>query len=430
MKQLLQVSRDTAKVSRPSIWRHRDLRLVIPALTISFVGDALAMIALILRVHDQGGGTAGIALLMFAFALPTVLVMGVAGQIADLFDSRPVLLVSTAVQVLACAGLAGFESRWSTYVFVAMLQCGQAVSSPTWGALTPRIAGDEDMGRVISLQRSLLAVSGIVGAAMAGLLVGTHGTSSALWVDCGTFGVVLLAAGLVRTRRGGHHQSSERYAASVDIARPRMFDGLRILKRDRLIWLIFNWTIPFIIVLEGVNVVEVFLVRDDLGASASTYGLLEGFFGAGAVAGSWAAGRLATDPARVRGALIGLAGTAVSIGLAGLAPTVAVLALCLVLVGVFNGGASAAVGPLYVLRPTDADRGKVLAAINGVSRAGSILALGLGGLIGGWLGPRTTFVGGGVCATLVVAALAHSLRGIDRAAPMRESVRAPGPGRP
>ena len=94
----------------------------------------------------------------------------------------------------------------------------------------------------------------------------------------------------------------------------------------------------------------------------------------------------------------------------------------LVLLGTFNGGANAAIGPLYVVRPADADRGKVLAAINGVSRGASILALGLGGLVGGWLGARVTFVGGSVCALLVVAALALLLRGVDRTAPARAEV--------
>ena len=45
-------------------------------------------------------------------------------------------------------------------------------------------------------------------------------------------------------------------------------------------------SIPLIIVLEGVNVVEVFLVRDNLGASPTAYGLLEACFGAGAVTGA------------------------------------------------------------------------------------------------------------------------------------------------
>lgn len=383
------------------------------------------MIVLILRVHDQGGGTVGIAGLMIAFALPTVLAMGVAGRIADAFDSRPVLLVSSAVQLLACAGLASVEDRWGTYAFVIVLQCGQAVSSPTWGALTPRIAGDEDMGRVIALQQSLRALTGITGAALAGLLVGTLGISAALWLDCGTFAVALLAAGLVRTRRGGRHETSGLYPAPVVSVRPRALDGLRVLRRDRLVWLLFAGSVPFIIVLEGVNVVEVFLVRDDLGASPTAYGLLEAFFGAGAVVGAWLAGRLASDASRVRCVLAGMAGTALSIGLAGLAPTVAVFAVCVLVLGAFNGGANAAIGPLFVLRPPEADRGKVLAAIHGVQRAGSILALGLGGLMGGWLGARATFVGAGVCSLMVVAVLFSSLRSVDRAAPLRSKVLVP-----
>jgi len=419
MKQLLQIIGDGRTSRRRSIWRHRDLRLVIPALTVSLVGDALAMIALILRVHDQGSGTTGIALLMIAFALPTVLAMGVAGHIADRFDSRPVLLVSTSIQVLACAGLASFENRWGTYAFVLLLQCAQAVANPTWVALTPRIVGEEDTGQVMALQQSLRAATGVIGAALAGVLVGTRGMSTALWIDCATFVAVLLAAGLVRTRREGSYGTSKRFAAQA-APRLRIFDGMRILKRDRLIWMIFSWTIPFIIVLEGVNVVEVFLARDELRSSATTYGLLEAFFGAGAVAGSWAAGRLTTDASRVRCVLIGLTGTALSISLAGLSATVAMLAVCLVLVGAFNGGANAAIGPLYVLRPAEADRGKVLASINGVSRAGSILALGLGGVVGSWLGPRVTFVGGGVLALLVVAALTRALRGLNQTAPAGE----------
>jgi predicted MFS family arabinose efflux permease len=282
------------------------------------------------------------------------------------------------------------------------------------------------MGRVISLQQSLRAVTGIAGAALAGLLVGTLGISAALWVDCGTFGAALLAAGLVRTRRGGGHETSGPYPAPVAQSasvRPRALDGLRVLRRDRLVWLLFAGSIPFIIVLEGVNVVEVFLVRDDLGASATAYGLLEAFFGAGAVVGAWVAGRLATDAARVRYVLVGMAGTALCIGLAGLAPTVAVFAVCLVLLGMFNGGANAAIGPLFVLRPAEADRGKVLAAISGVQRAGSVLALGLGGLVGGWLGARATFVGAAACSLVVVASLVRSLRGVDREALQPQEVR-------
>ena len=398
---------------RPSLWRHRDLRLVVPARTLSYVGDTLAMIALTLRVHDQGGGAVGIALLMAAFALPSVLMMGVAGAVADRFDSRTVLLVSTGVQVLACAGLALVAGAGPTYLLVVVLQCGQAVAGPTWGALIPRIVGDDEVGRVLALQQSLLAVTAVAGAALAGLVVGAHGTAAALWLDAATFGGLLAAAALVRTRRGG--RPADRTAGRPP--RPRTLDGLRVLRRDRLVWLVFAWTVPFVIVLEGVNVVEVFLVRDDLGASATSYGVLQGFFGAGAVGGSWLAGRCVDDGQRVRALLLGLGGTAVAIALAGVSPTVAFLAAVLVVQGVSNGAVNAALGPLYVVRTAEAERGRVLAAVTGVSRTGSVLALGLGGLVGGVLGARQTFVVSGGLALLVVVALVWSLRGVERTAP-------------
>lgn len=94
MKQTLHKS----PAANRSLWRHRDLRLVMPARALSYVGDALALFALVLRVHDQGSGTAGMAVLLAAFSLPPVLLMAVAGQVSDRFDSRRVLLASTSVE--------------------------------------------------------------------------------------------------------------------------------------------------------------------------------------------------------------------------------------------------------------------------------------------------------------------------------------------
>jgi predicted MFS family arabinose efflux permease len=98
-------------------------------------------------------------------------------------------------------------------------------------------------------------------------------------------------------------------------------------------------------------------------------------------------------------------------------PTVAFLAAVLVVLGVSNGAVNAALGPLYVVRSPEAERGRVLAAVTGVSRTGSVLALGLGGLVGGVLGARQTFVVSGGLALLVVVALVWSLRGVERTSP-------------
>ena len=414
MKQPFQKS----AAAQPSLWRHRDLRLVVPARTLSYVGDFLALFALTLRIHDHGGGTVGIALLMAAFSLPPVLLMGVAGHVADRFDSRAVLLGSTTVEMTACAALALVDGLASTLALVVMLQLGQAVSNPTWGALLPRIVGDGDMSRVAALQQGLLAATGVAGATLAGLLVGTWGVPAALWVDAASFSGLLLAAVLVRTRRGGRPAAAE--SGSPAAARTRTLDGLRIVRQDRLLWLLFIWFFPFVVVLEGVNVVEVFLVRDDLRASVTVYGVVQAVFGCGAVLGAWIAGRCTDDAARVRLLVWGLAGTAVGVAACGVAPTVVVLGAAFALVGVVNAAANAASGSLFAVRPAERDRGKVLAAVNGVSRAGSVVAMAMGALGGAVLGARGSFVVGGALSLVVLLGLVLGLRGVDRTAPAHD----------
>src|SRR5258705_5902630 len=89
----------------PSMWPFRDLRLVLPARAVSYAGVSIALVALMLRVSDDGGATAITALLL-AFALPTVVMIPFAGRIVDSYDSRTVLVWASLLQAAAGAGLA------------------------------------------------------------------------------------------------------------------------------------------------------------------------------------------------------------------------------------------------------------------------------------------------------------------------------------
>ena len=67
---------------RLHIWTSRDVRLAVPAVALSVLGDAMAMVALTLRVHASGAGPYAVAGLLLCFALPVVLTMGLAGSVA------------------------------------------------------------------------------------------------------------------------------------------------------------------------------------------------------------------------------------------------------------------------------------------------------------------------------------------------------------
>ena len=72
------------------------------------MGDEIALIALLLRVHDNGGGPRGITLLLMSAAVPTVLLAPWSGRLADRLDSRLLAAGSALLQMAVCVAL-GFR---------------------------------------------------------------------------------------------------------------------------------------------------------------------------------------------------------------------------------------------------------------------------------------------------------------------------------
>ncbi|WP_162254767.1 MFS transporter, partial [Phycicoccus sp. Root563] len=173
----------------------RDVRLAVPAGAVSVAGDAMAMVALTLRIHSTGDGPYAVAVLLACFSLPVVLTMGVAGSLSDRADPRLVLGVGGAVQVLAAAGLATWHSVPATLALVLLLQTGFAFTNPVWSSVLTRAVGDERVGGLVSTQHALAAIAAPVGAALGGVLVQLHGDPVVFVLDALTY-LVLVAVGV------------------------------------------------------------------------------------------------------------------------------------------------------------------------------------------------------------------------------------------
>ncbi|HEY9336152.1 MAG TPA: MFS transporter [Kribbella sp.] len=396
MKQILQTS----------IWSHRDIRLVLPARALSFAGDSIALIALMLRV-SEGHGPAAVTALLLAFAVPTVAMIPFAGRIVDGFDSRTVLVWSGLLQVVAGVGLALVHDLVHTLALVCVLQVGQAVAGPAWGALIPRIVGEDLVGRATGTSQALIGVAMLAGSAAGGVLVGWAGTRGALLVDAGTFLVLVLVAQLVQTRRRPEPGSADEGGG--------VSAGLRAIFGDDLLRVLVPAIWLFVVAGEAVNVVEVFLITGELGLGPSLYGAAGAATGAGAILGAWYSGRLNGDRSRAAGVVVGMAAIGGSSVLMGLAGNLVTLMIGATAIGVGSGLLNAAANALVVTRSAETVRGRVIAALNGTVRSFSILAMLLGGLAGAVLGPRGTFVTCGLAcaaaAAVVGALVARSTAG-------------------
>ncbi|KQX62047.1 hypothetical protein ASD06_16120 [Angustibacter sp. Root456] len=388
------------------MWRHRDLRLAGPGRALSVLGDEIALIALMLHVHDSGAGTRGVMLLLGAAALPTVLLAPWAGRLADRVDSRVLTVASALGQLLACVALAVAGPLWLVYLLVMALQAGQAVSSPTWQALVPRIVGPDEVGRAVGATQALTTLAAVGGAPLGGLLAGLGGQRLALLADAATFGVLAVVALAVRTRRAGAHDATLALARAAAADRPKALDGLRVARRDALLWPILSALMVYVVVGEATNVVEVFLVRDALHGTSVQYGLVGMAVTLGIVGGSLLAGRASGARALAVVTVIAAAVQAAAVLGAGLAPSIVAVIGAFAVLGVANGALNTSTSTLVLTRVPDQQLGQVNAALNGMARGFSIGALLLGAWAGGVLGPQRTFVASGVACLLVAGWLA------------------------
>ena len=390
--------------------RHRDVRLIVPARALSMFGDGLLSVVLLLRVYDSGVGPWGVTGLLICEGLPLILLIGIAGRVADRHDSRRILTVALAGQVLGCLALAGIDDLAATYALTLLVQTGQAFSSPTWSALVPRVVGDEAVGKVVALQQGLNMVLLPIGAAVGSVLYAGAGARPVILIDAATFALLLGSAFAVRTRRGGTADTALR-----DGGVPSAATGLSTLRADRLVWPLLVAALAMVLVAGGTNVLDVFLIRDDLGMSSGWYGVTEVAFTLGAVAGSVVAGAIGSDRVRVRATLAGFMAIALGVLGFGLAPSYwLILPLC-VEIGVALGVMNAAFGTLFTTRTPDAMRGRVSSTINGMMQATNVTSLVVFGAVGASLGVRTTYlVAGALSVVVVLPAAARVLRPTPR----------------
>ena len=436
--------------------RIRDARIALLSRAVSQVGDAMTLIALSVLIAGTGRPL-DLTVLLVAFALPVVVLASYAGRLVDTRGSRALLTVAGSVQVAGSAGLLVSTALPWQVACILLVQAGQAVTGPAWGALLPRIVGEERLARAIGAQQALGSAAWLAGTALGGLAYAAVGFGGVVLVDTLTLAALVAAARSIRTRRAPKAQdevqdprnrlilNTPEFAAPEDVGWPEhpateghqtarpghstaaLESGWRILCRDRVSMLLVIGLVVFVMALEGTNVVESFLVIDVLGAGPAAYGLVGLSLGIGVTVGSVLCGRVGNDRRRVSVLAAAALGMGLTIGGAGLAPRVGWLFPLFFLAGVGNGLLNGIGFGVVVGRTPDAKRGRVIATAMGATRAGSVVSLLAAGFAGGLVGPRPVFVVGGILAATTAGLVLRARTALpaDAAAPASPTAAAP-----
>jgi len=378
-------------------WVRRDLAVVATGRAASVVGDEIALITLLLWASARGHGPLAVAALVMAAALPQLLAAPVAGLLADRVAARRLVATVSVLQAFACLALVAAVATDVVALVVACvvaLNLGQAVANPAWQALVPAIVPESSLSRALALLQTTSAAAALVGPVIGGVLVGTLGTSVALLVDAGSFGALALAALMLRADRrpepGAARGKGEIWAGVRLVAAVPVLRGVMVL------------VISTVLVLGAVNVAEVFLITQTLGASPVVYGLCGALFAVGLMAGAWASRRELSVSTSARALLVAMLEMAVAIALLGLSPTVAVAAIASFFVGVGNGGLNVLAQSIIVRSTPNDVLGRVFAVLQGGVGAGMLVATALGGALLAMVDVRTVVTGSGLATAAVV----------------------------
>jgi dipeptide/tripeptide permease len=189
-------------------------------------------------------------------------------------------------------------------------------------------------------------------------------------------------------------------------------------------------TTAIALLLQVTNVAEVFLVRDTLDASATMFGLIGGCWMAGMFAGSWLVGLAARGDGGLLRWGLGAAGLqAAAITAVAVAPTAWWLMPLFAIGGVGNGAVNVSRQTLVGRRAPEHARGRIFSVVSAVSNLGSVVALGIGGVIVGAVEPRWVYAVCGALCLLATAGYAAPMLRVARAVEEPRVSRAPLPAR-
>ena len=375
----------------------RDLTLVAILRGVSYLGDAIALVALYLRLAHGAHASWAIASLSVAAALPLVVLSPISGFIIDHTPVKRLLVILCLFEGVVCIGIGLWHGRVVTVGLMALLSCFVAFSFPGYSALVPTIAGEDNLTAANSTMQSVQGIAAVAGPGLGGLLVGLLGQSWPLYFDAISFGLGALGTVMLVTDRRPHPGAERPKKGERDLGA-----GMRILFKDGVLRPLVITFVVFLLTLVMINVAEVFFITKTLHSSALMYGLVGASFGAGNVVGAVASSKLKQDDvALAKASLVALIVVSIFVGLIGLVEHVGYLYPILVVMGIAVGLLNVAFTTLMTVRTPEAQRGRMFAASNAAFTSAEILGTVFGGLILTLVAPRTVFQIAGVVTTIV-----------------------------
>jgi MFS transporter, DHA3 family, macrolide efflux protein len=365
----------------------------------SALGDRIHQVALVFVVYGATESAIAVGLIFLVATLPNLLFGPIAGGLVDRWDHREVMIVSDLLRagLVLLIPIAAVTNLALAYPLVFLVTTVSIFFRPAKGAILPRIVAQDDLIPANSALWVGETFADIFGYAVAGLFVALLGSQLplAFWVDSVTYiaSALLIASISVAPVARATTQKARGLVGSFRELGGEIREGWQFLRGEAV--LLANTLqatagqamLGILLALTpiyAVSLIDTTGLTDDAAERLATeaYGFLEASIGAGNLIGGFIIGLIGSRLALGKMVIVGYVATGAMVATLALAGNLPAALAIMFGVGVANLAFVIPSQTLFQRRTPPEMMGRVLGLRFSLVQGATMLAMGVGGVLG------------------------------------------------
>lgn len=401
--------------------RFRDFRFLLTGSFIASVGEQMVTVAIGWELYDRTNSALVLGGVGLVQILPVLLLSLIAGHMADRYNRKLIVVVTSIMLVIGSLGLAVLSYMHGSIplIYACLLFIGVAVAfnNPASSTLTTYTVPESVFENAATWGSSSWQLAAVLGPALGGLVIGVlHSATSVYVVNCVAG---LIYTGLLIPLRVSSSAKPAQTVVREKATLRSLVEGISFLRRTQVMLAAITLDL-FAVLFGGATTLLPIFARDILHVGPEGLGWLRAAPSVGAVCMAlYLAHR---PPFKKAGGtlLIAVAGFGIATIVFGLSRSFWLSLAMLFVLGGLDNISVVIRSTLTLMRTPDAMRGRV-AAINGLFVSASNELGGFeSGLTAQLFTPTLSVVGGGIGTILVVICIALVWPELRRLGSLRE----------
>lgn len=289
----------TSTAPRGALFADRNFRWLFAGSLISQLGDQFSLIALPWLVLKMTGDTLVLGTVLAIMSVPRALLILVGGAVVDRYSPKQVLMWSKhactlLLGLLAVLTLGGWLELWMVYALALAIGVATAFSLPSATSILPTVIPPQLLAQANGISMALRQIAMFAGPLLAGVLIALFGDGEvaptgaqftgvglAFALDAGSYALSAWTLAKVRPLA----RTGAALPAQAQSVLRSVGEGLRACWNDSNLRVCFCYWGAVAFFITGPVQVAMPVLADQVGGSASAYGILAGTYGAGTLLG-------------------------------------------------------------------------------------------------------------------------------------------------